>query len=218
MTPAFEATITHAHEPVPYAGAAPAPFGPRWLRRLLSPFGQLSPEVTDRSTGLYHRAGLFEAALEELQGMGEDAPASAVVLEFSELREVRDIYGGTIGRKVVAKVVRRVRAVAGRSGLAGRTGPSQFTVIFPGLSARKALDRVQRALGRPARVEFDAGDSEIVLVPEFLVDAMEPGGSVQGLYRDLARELSRMEKIERRRLNYLTTERERHSRPMPIRG
>lgn len=211
MNSAFESTVNFVPE-LPCPGTRPG-----WLRRLMRPFTPVEPESLDRSTGLYNMAGLFNAARAEARHHSDDTRSSAIVLEFSELVEVRDIYGAAIGRKVVAKVVRRLRALAGVRGFAGRTGPTQFTVVFVGVSARDALFRLQRVLGKPARVEFDAGDSEIVLVPEFVVDATEPGGSIQAVYRDMARELARMRKDERRRLDYLTVERERHSRPMVIR-
>jgi GGDEF domain-containing protein len=220
LIPAFEATVAFAPDLGRiHAGpdrARPTRTG-TWFRALARSLGAVAPEALDRSTGLFDRAGLFTAVAEELQGR-EDVCVSAVVLEFSDLREVREIYGATIARKVVAKVVRRLRAVAGMRGFVGRTGPAQFTIALPGVGTQRALRQLQRALGKPARVEFDAGDSEIVLVPDFVVDTLEPGsGRLQDLYRDLSRELARMQKVERRRLDYLTTERERHSRPMAIR-
>jgi GGDEF domain-containing protein len=121
-----------------------------------------------------------------------------------------------VASKVVARVVRRLRVLAGWHGLVGRTGPAQFTVVLPGQSEERARQQVRRALGKPARIEFDAGDSEIVLVPDLAIDTAEPGTRVQHLYRETCRELARAQKDERRRLNYLASERERHSRPMSL--
>ncbi|MEJ6023408.1 GGDEF domain-containing protein [Ramlibacter sp. PS4R-6] len=218
MIPAFEATAAFAPSLMPAEREQALPLASRWLRRLLRPQSAAAPDAMDRSTGLFNRAGLFAAAKDEQRRRGAGVPVSAIVLEFSDLPEVRDIYGAAIARKVVDRLVRRLRSVAGAQGLVGRTGPMQFTVVFVGAGEGKALKQLQRGLGQPARVEFDAGDSEIVLVPEFVVDEMEPGApSLRGLYGDMARELARMQMDERRRLNYLTSERERHSRPMAIR-
>src|SRR5207253_3531676 len=134
-----------------------------WVHRLLRPLGGGSPEAMDASTGLFNRAGLFAAARQEVGRHAAGAPVAAIVLEFSDLAEVREIYGAPVARKVVKEVVRRLRAAAGRRGLVGRTGAGQFTVILAGLEAHDALGQLHRALGKPARVEFDAGDSEIVL-------------------------------------------------------
>jgi GGDEF domain-containing protein len=217
VPPAFEATTAFAHQLVQQdCGGSRHGFHARWMR-LFRPLHGVPKDALDPSTGLYNRAGLFAAADEET-ARRRDATTSAVLLEFPDLHEVREIYGATIARKVVAKLVRRLRALAGLRGIVGRTGPAQFTIVFPGMTPAHALSRLHRTLGRPARIEFDAGDSEIVLLPEFAVDAVEPGaGPVQELYRDMAMELARIQKDERRRLHQIASERERHSRPMGIR-
>jgi len=202
------------------ATAAFMPSAPEWLRGILMPSRPIAADLCDRSTGLYNRAGLFAAAQEALRSLRDDAPVSVVVFEFADLHEVYDIYGATIARKVVARVVSRLRGVAGRRGLVGRTGSVQFTVVLPGASAEKAFGRLRRGLGNPACVEFDAGDSEIVLVPDMLVDTAEPSDSREGrvasLHREMSIELARIRKHENRRLHWLASERERHSRPMMV--
>lgn len=215
MRPAFQATVTFATD-FGADGDLVASRWPAWTRRLLRSFRTIPDEARDRSTGLYNRGGLFAAANEAVQARVAALPVSMVVLDFTDLREVYQIYGNAVARKVVERIVRRLRSLAGSRGFAGRTGPTQFTLVFPGATRDKAVHRVQRVLGKPARVEFDAGDSEIVLVPDLLVDTAQPGGTVQALYRELCGELARMQKSELRRLNWLTSERERHSRPMSL--
>jgi diguanylate cyclase (GGDEF)-like protein len=170
----------------------------------------------DRCTGLYERASLLETAQATCDQL-RTQPFSIVVLDFSELREVHDIYGAAVTRKLIDKVVRRVEMLAGRSALAGRTGTSQFTVVLPGMREDKAVRTLARVLGKPARVEFDAGDSEIVLVPEVIVDGSDPGEqTVEALHRIMCRELTQRQNAELLRQSYLTRERERHSRPMSL--
>lgn len=214
MPPAFEATAT-----LP-PGLGPREAGPSrwpaWIQRMLHRVRPAASDALDRSTGLLNRAGLMAAANDAMRGSADGAPLAMVVLEFSDVREVHHIYGSAIASKVLARVIRRLRVMAGSSGFAGRTGPSQFTVVLPGASRDKALRQVQRALGKPARVEFDAGDSEIVVVPDLLVDTAEPGTQAQALYREMCLELARIRKHEMRRLHWLANERERHSRPMSL--
>jgi GGDEF domain-containing protein len=214
MTPAFEATATFPARLVVPADVSPSRW-PAWMLRLLRPAQPASVDMHDRSTGLYNRSGLLAAANEAAQRVG-GKPLSMVVIEFADLQEVYQIYGNVIARKVVARIIRRLRALAGSRGFAGRTGPVQFTVALPATTQDKAIRQIRRVLGKPARVEFDAGDSEIVLVPDLLVDTAEAGTSAQELYRDMYRELARIQKHEMRRLNWLTHERERHSRPMSL--
>jgi diguanylate cyclase (GGDEF)-like protein len=183
VNPAFEATVTFAPQFVPQLPTRL----PSWLRCFVAPARFSPAQFVDRSTGLFNRAGLFAAAHEVIRGRQVGVPVSVIVLDFADLQEVCDIYGKSIARKVVAKTVRRLRKVAGWHGIVGRTGPSQFTVVLPGAAEDKAIRMLQRGLGKPARVEFDAGDSEIVLVPDVLVDALEPGADkVQDVYREMA--------------------------------
>jgi len=216
LNPAFEATVFASEDPGAMSGASSSRWAV-WLQRLVSPFRELPAEARDRSTGLYNRAGLLAAANEAIRARAGGWRCSMVVVDFADLHEVYDIYGNAIARKVVARIVRRLRVLAGLRGFAGRTGPAQFTVVLPGATQARARRLVQRALGAPARIEFDAGDSEIVLVPHLLVDTAEPGAeSIQPLYRDMCAELARVQEDELRRLHWLTTTRERHSRPMRL--
>jgi GGDEF domain-containing protein len=169
----------------------------------------------DRSTGLYNRAGLFAAGDELIRARTPGVPVSLVLLEFADLREVHEIYGDDVARDVVAKLVRTVEAVAGIRGMAGRTDTAQFTIVLPGVSREKAVRALRRAIGQSACVELDAGDSEIVLVPDVLVDTADAGAdSVEARYREMCGELARMQNDERRHQHSIRQERERHSRPM----
>ena len=183
---------------------------------MLLPPQRIPVELRDRSTGLYNRAGLFVAANDLIRDRQAGAAATMVIVEFGDLREVWDIYGAEIARKVVTRIVRRLRRVAGAHGIVGRTGPAQFTVVLP-CEGDKATKCLHGGLGKPCCIEFDAGDSEIVLVPDLLAEAADSGESTpQELYRAMCRRLARNQKEERRRLHWLASERERHSRPMSL--
>lgn len=212
MPSTFEATATFS--PAHSGGAL---HWPTWMQRLARPFRVIPAAALDQSTGVYNRSGLFAAAEEAVRVRPEGTPVSVVVVECSDLRELYQVYGKTISRKVAGRVVRRLRMMAGLDGLVGRTGPTEFTVVMPGATEDKAIRNLQRVLGKPARVEFDAGDSEIVLVPDLLVDSVDTGcETVQARQRAMSRELARILRNERRRLDFLTSERERHSQPMTL--
>src|SRR5689334_6024287 len=109
LNPAFEATATLAPADCTGMPDAPAPSRwPAWLRRLAAPLRQPTGDARDRSTGLYNRAGLFAAVAEATRLQRGDKPLSMVVVEFSDLHEVYQIYGATIARKVVGRIVRRM--------------------------------------------------------------------------------------------------------------
>jgi diguanylate cyclase (GGDEF)-like protein len=172
----------------------------------------------DSSTALYNQAGLEAHGNELLAACRRDKrPVCLAVFDCSDLLEVRDIYGSQIARKLMNRIARKLMTLSGDHGLAARTAAAEFTVVLPGMGREKAIAAIQRVLGSPSRIELDAGDSEIVLVPAFLVEAVGPDvSSVGQMHAELRRELARIEDREQRRQQYLTRERERHSRPMGL--
>jgi len=172
----------------------------------------------DHSTELYNMAG-FEVHGGELLAAcrRENRPLSVAVFDCADLLEVRTIYGSRITRKLMARISRKLMTLCADQGLAARTGPAEFTVVLPGMNREKALAAIGRVLGTPMRIELDAGDSEIVLVPSFLVKTAGPDvAGVEDIYQELRRELTQIDQQEQRRQHYLQRERERHSRPMGV--
>ena len=172
----------------------------------------------DNSTQLYNKVG-FTAHGDKLLAAcrRENRPVSVAVFDCADLLEVRTIYGSRITRKLMDRITGKLARLCADNGLAARTGPAEFTVVLPGMNRGKALAAIGRVLGTPMRIELDAGDSEIVLVPSFLVETAGPDiAGVDDLYQELRRELTQMDQKEQRRQNYLQRERERHSRPMSI--
>jgi len=172
----------------------------------------------DNSTALYNKEGFTVHGDELLAACRrENRPLSVAVFDCADLLEVRTIYGSRITRKLMARIARKLMRLCADQGLAARTGPAEFTVVLPGMNREKALAAIGRILGTPTRIELDAGDSEIVLVPSFLVEcAGQDTVCVDELYRELRRELTQIDQREQRRQHYLQRERERHSRPMGI--
>lgn len=172
----------------------------------------------DGATSLYNKDGFTAHGGELLVACRRDnRPLCVAVFDCSDLLEVRDIYGSRTARKLMACIAHKLTSLTMDQGLAARTGPAEFTVVLPGMGREKALAAIARILGAPLRIELDAGDSEIVLVPNFLVEsAGADTESVEELYEELRCDLARMEHDEQRRQHYLQRERERHSRPMGI--
>ena len=178
---------------------------------------RLAPDRIDSPTGLFNFGGLMSAADELLAPARRDGrPLTVIVIEFSDLREVHQLYGHAVRRKVIANVVRKLQAVAGRRGLAGRTGAGQFTLVLP-TGRDRALRSLERVLGKTARIEFDGAGDEIVLVPELAVDSTDAATeSIQPLWDEMCRDLAARHEHEVRRRHCLQRERERHSRPMAL--
>jgi predicted signal transduction protein with EAL and GGDEF domain len=171
----------------------------------------------DAPTSLYNKAGFLAHGEEMLAASRRERRSMSVaVFDCADLIEVRSIYGSRIARKLTERIVRKLSGISAGRGFAARTGPAEFTVVVWG-GREKALKAIERALGNPMRIELDAGDSEIVLVPWFQVEAAGADvANVEDLYLDLRRDIADMASREQRHQNHVQRERERHSRPMGV--
>ncbi|MBA2675637.1 diguanylate cyclase [Ramlibacter sp.] len=175
-------------------------------------------DLVDEATQLYNPRGFAECGGEILRiARAAKRPVSLVVLDFNDMVEVRHIYGREISCKLLARVVRKLETLAGSQGIAARMDRAQFAVVLPGVDRERAQAAVHRVLGRPCRVEFDAGDSEIVLVPDVMAETAAPDvETIEELHAEVLHGLMEMRSREMRRQHYLQRERERHSRPMGL--
>ena len=172
---------------------------------------------TDSCTALYNRGGLLahgKALLADCRADGREL--TLAVFDCNDLLEARAVYGDRTSRKLVDSIVRKLTLLAG-NGLAARTGPTQFALAMP-MSRDRAVQTIERLLGNPARFELENSRNDIVLVPHLMIEAVPPAGTVERMFQALCRGLARVQEEERLRHQYLQRERERHSRPMPIRA
>jgi len=172
----------------------------------------------DPSTGLYNRAGLAVQGNTLLaKARRERRPLAMAVFDCADLLEVRSIYGSPTARKLMKVLVAKLYAIAGSRGLVARTESAQFVVLLPAAGRDKALAAIHKVLGSPMRIEFDAGDEEIVLVPEVAVDMVKPEArGIETVLNVLRGSLHEAWACEERRRVYLRRERERHSHPMDL--
>lgn len=180
------------------------------------PAARLERGRTDSSTALYNRGGLLahgKVLLATCRAEGREL--TLAVFDCSDLTEARAIYGSRTTRKLIDCIVRKLTLLAGADGLAARTGPTQFAVALP-MARDKAVQAIERVLGNPGRFELEGCASEIVLVPDVMVEAVPAAGSLERMYAALCRGLARVQEEQQLRQRHLQRERERHSRPMSI--
>ncbi len=171
---------------------------------------------TDSSTALYNRSGLLAHGKLLLAACrGERRELTLAVFDCNDLLEARAVYGNRTSRKLVDSIVRKLKLLAGAEGLAARTGPTQFAVAMP-MSRERAVQAIERVLGNPSRFELEGCKSEIVLVPNLMVEAIPAAGTLERMFAALCRGLARVKDEEQQRQRYLQRERVRHSRPMSI--
>ncbi len=180
------------------------------------PAARLEHGRTDRSTALYNRGGLLAHGKELLATRrAEGRELTLAVFDCSDLTEARAIYGSRTTRKLIDCIVRKLTLLAGADGLAARTGPTQFAVALP-MARDKAVQAIERVLGNPGRFELEGCASEIVLVPDVMVEEVPAAGSLERMYAALCRGLARVQEEQQLRQRHLQRERKRHSRPISI--
>jgi GGDEF domain-containing protein len=185
--------------------------GISWMARAL-------PHRISAAAGSRDSAGPTEVLLtagEELlvKARRKRQAVTMVVFAFNDLQELRSVFGNTVVRKLVAALTRKLQLLASAKGLATRTGPSMFAVLIPGRNAEKTLAAIRSTLGHPCCIELETGGDEIVLLPEFAVQALRPGSlSIAQAYELLCLELARAHLARQRREKYLQRERESHTR------
>jgi len=169
----------------------------------------------DSGTSLYNMAGLAAHGDALLAACRRDKrPVSVAVFDCADLLEVREIYGSRMARKLMHRTVAKLNKLCGDHGVAARTGAAEFTIVLPGVGRDKALAAIARVLGSPTRIELDAGDSEIVMVPGFVVESAGPDVScIAQIQQELRGDLAQIAQSEQQRRRYLQRERESHSRP-----
>lgn len=148
----------------------------------------------------------------------DNQPLSVLVFALSDLPELECVFGSRVAKKAVAKMTAKLERMATRKGLALRTGPTIFTVLLPGVGCDSARAGIHAMLGQPCRIEFDASDDEIVLVPEFMVRTVCDTESLQEVYEALCSAMKQSPLTEQGRQKYLERERESHSGPMEPQG
>lgn len=140
------------------------------------------------------------------QSRRDNQPLSVVVFEFRDLPELECVFGTSVAKEAVAKITAKLKRMATSKGLALRTDPTIFTVLLPGVDCDSARAGIHAMLGQTWCVEFDAGDDEIVLVPEFVVQTVGDTESLQEVYETLCSDLRQARLNKQRHQNSGPTE------------
>jgi len=213
-------------------------FYPGWNNA--APAGRARPGVIDRilrRLGLVGRADFASTTVMPIESQparlqhaffkaGEDIlrrarqsrqPVCVLVLQLHDLPELDHVFGSEPAQQVIDQTMARLKQVAGRKGLARQTGESTFAALLPQVWLDGALEAFFSAFGRTCSIEVEAAGDEIVLVPDFKIQTVREGATVQITYEILCREIAMARENLKRRLQYLERERISHSRPMRLR-
>ena len=143
---------------------------------------------------------------------------SVVVFDLSDLPELENVFGAAVVLEVLAEVALRLQDLATSRGLVIRSGPTLFTVLIPGFGRDRTHLAIEDTMGSPCCIELNAGDHEIVLIPDFELHTVQSGSpGLAEIQQDLRRQIEQAQTREARRRRYLQKERESHTRPMALR-
>lgn len=92
--------------------------------------------LTDPLTELGNRRAFDKA----FTALGPDAPVAMVICDVDHFKRVNDNYGHAVGDRVLRTVARTLAEECG--GLATRYGGEEFAVLYEGISAEEAKERI----------------------------------------------------------------------------
>lgn len=127
-------------------------------------------------------------------------PLAMLVVQLSDLPELRGIFGDQHSRRMVRKLFLALQAFAPPQAVVVRTDAAVFSVLMPGLDRRAACAAFERTFGHTLTLEFDAGEDEIVLVPDVLIRSMPANGPcAAGIYEEMLSSIKHARALEARR-------------------
>jgi len=150
------------------------------------------------------------------QSRRDNQPLSLLVFELDDLPELEVVFGQRLTRTVLAKTTAALRCLATSKGLATWTTPTIFTAVVPGVTGDRVAAALEATLGPACCIEFEEGEDEILLVPEFRAQTVGAAESLQQAYDTACRDITKARIDRQRRQHYLTRERESHSRPAQL--
>jgi GGDEF domain-containing protein len=166
----------------------------------------------------HDRAALLEIGEQMLAQCRHDKlPLSVLVFDQKHLPELSRLFGVKVARQVLAKLTQTLEQVAAPKGLVIRTQVATFTVLLPGVCRDVAQTAVEQALGKSYSIDLDAGDDEIVLAPDFLIQTVSnETSSIQEVCEVMRQDIKRLQEYEQRRKLFSRRQRQSHSsKPVP---
>jgi GGDEF domain-containing protein len=193
-------TCATAHT-APARGASLAATMRSWLGSLRAVAALATNHAEGDQVGEGHKQSVAVRIRERLRRSAHDKqPMTVVVFELGDLPLVERVFGASMAREVLAHVTGKLQRRAGRSGLAVRTAPYEFTVLLPWADSERAVDTVHAVFGKPCRVEFEMDHAEILLLPHLEVSTLEcDAASIDATYQKLRHQIAqaRLHDVER---------------------
>jgi hypothetical protein len=141
---------------------------------------------------------------------------TVLVMQVADIVELELVFGREAAEEAIDQALGRLTRVARGRGTALRTASDTFALLMPDVEPHTLVHAVEAALGPTRCIEFELDGDEIVVVPELVARALEPGECAASAHDVLCRDLARARSTEQRRREYLRLERESHTRPASL--
>jgi diguanylate cyclase (GGDEF)-like protein len=120
--------------------------------------------VRDPLTGLHNRRHLTHVLDRELaEAISAGRPLAVVLLDVDHFKAVNDTYGHAAGDEVLVAIGNRLAAAARPADTVARYGGEEFVLVFPGMSAAQAAQRVDTIRRRCAEPLRGTGPESVTL-------------------------------------------------------
>lgn len=94
----------------------------------------------DALTGVLNRSAVIERTVKALRANR----AVMILLDIDDFKKVNDDFGHPAGDTVILGIVNCLRRILGETGIIGRVGGEEFTVVLPGFDIGDALQLTER--------------------------------------------------------------------------
>ncbi|MGB4704924.1 MAG: diguanylate cyclase [Candidatus Saccharicenans sp.] len=118
--------------------------------------------IRDPLTGLYNRRYLEETLERELaRARRAGQPVSVIMVDLDRFKRINDSYGHEAGDYLLQMIARTLQRLVRSEDIVCRYGGEEFTVVLPGLSLTRAVERARLLLDSVRHLELSFGGSII---------------------------------------------------------
>lgn len=125
--------------------------------RLIAELEKLA--TTDPLTGIWNRRYLLTKAEQELtRAIRYNSPFSVLTIDLDKFKQINDLYGHSVGDKVLIQVTENILSLLHKVDCLGRMGGEEFAILLPDNDTLLAVNVAERIRSKIANLVFNIGD------------------------------------------------------------
>ena len=115
----------------------------------------------DALTSLPNRSHFNARIEQEIAALTAGKSLAVLCLDLDRFKEVNDLFGHTVGDKVLQRVASRVTEVLGERQIMARLGGDEFAILMPDVANPAAASRLAETILEALRASGDASETQI---------------------------------------------------------